>query len=115
MSTSHAVSRKFTATLAIIFFLPPLILFIIWSSIGLQYGAMSEAQKARTFLDYFPGWLQNFTGIHIFALACCVAAILLARRSFKKKLLSIRVLMLLVVICSVFLILFNIFQIIGAY
>lgn len=115
MSTSHSVSKKFTATLAIIFFLPPLILFIIWSSIGVQYGAMSEAHRTRTFLEYFPEWIRNFTGIHVFALACCVVAILLARRSFKKKLLSIRVMMLFVVLCTIFLILFNIFQIIGAY
>lgn len=110
--TTHAhVSRRFTATLAIIFFLPALILFIIWSSIGLRFGEMNERDQIDTFLSYFPSWLQNFTTLHVISIVLCLVAIILAARSFKKHLLSVRVLMLLVVIGSIFLIIFDIFQI----
>ncbi len=113
MSTSRShVSRRFTATLAILFFLIPLVLFIAWSSVSLKYGPMSENDQIQTFLNYFPALMQNFKGIHIFSMICCFIAIILASRSVKKKLLSVRVLMFLVMIGSIFLIIFDIAQLI---
>lgn len=110
MTTNAHTSRRLTATLAIIFFLIALVIFIGWSSVGIKYGAVNERDHIDIFLSYFPGWIQNFTGITIFSLICCVIAMVLAGRSYKKRLLSIRVLMLLVVIGSIFLAIFNIAQ-----
>lgn len=110
MSTNSHVSRRLTAVLAIVFFLPSLILFIMWSSIGLRYSGIGDAEKMDTYMSYFPGWLQSSTAIHIISLVCCVVAITLAARSFKKHLLWVRVLMLMVVVVSLFIILFDIFQ-----
>ena len=110
MTTRSHVSRRLTATLAIIFFLPALVIFILWSTLGLRFGQMPIRDKIDSFLNYFPSWLQNFTTLHVISLVLCVTAIILAARSFKKHLLSVRVLMLMVVICSLFLIIFDIFQ-----
>lgn len=110
MSTKSPISRRVTAILALLFFIPALILFIMWSSIGLRYGVMSMGEKIDTYLGFFPGWLQNMTLLHVISLACCVIAISLAARSFKKHLLWVRVLMLMLVIVSIFIILFDIFQ-----
>lgn len=110
MTTHARPSRRFTATLAILIFLFPLVLFIGWSGIGVNHGALNEREQIDIFLSYFPSWLQNFTGITVFSLACCIIAMVLAGRSYKKRLLSVRVLMLLVVIGSIFLIIFNLAQ-----
>lgn len=110
MSTNSHVSRRFTAVLSIVFFLPALVLFIMWSTIGLRFSGIGEAEKMDTYMAYFPGWLQNINLIHAISLICCLLAIILAARSFKKRLLSVRVLMLMVVIASLFIILFDIYQ-----
>ncbi|MEO5648429.1 MAG: hypothetical protein ABIR03_00745 [Ginsengibacter sp.] len=110
MSSNSRVSRRVTAVLAIVFFLPSFILFIMWSSIGLRYGNIGELEKMDIYLSYFPGWLQNSTVIHVISLVCCVVAITLAARSFKKHLLWVRVMMLMVVVVALFIILFDIFQ-----
>lgn len=110
MSTKSHVSKKATATLAIIFLLPPLILFIIWSSIGLQYSGMDAGDQMDIYLSYFPGWLNNINTIHAISIVCSLIAITLAARSFKQHLLSVRVLMLLTVLAAIFIILFDIYQ-----
>lgn len=110
MTTQSHVPRKTTATLAVIALLIPLILFIVWSFITVKYGGMSKRDQVDTFLSYFPESLRNFTGVTILSLVCCVLAIILAARSFKKRLLSVRVIMTLVVLAAIFLLLFNISQ-----
>lgn len=112
MTKQAKVSRRFTATLAIIFFIPPLLLFIGYSGIGVTSGYMDRANKIEAFLSHFPGWMQNYTAINIFSIVFCVIAIALAARSYKKKLLSVRVIMLMVVLISIFIILFDISQLI---
>jgi len=112
MSTSSLVSRKVTAALAIIFLLPALVLFIMWSSIGLRVTGISEDEKMGIYMGYFPTWLQNITAIHIISIVCCVIAIMLATRSFSKHLLSVRVLMLMTVVVALFILLFDIYQIV---
>lgn len=112
MSTKSHVSRKVTATLAIIFLLPALIMFIMWSAIGLRYSGIDNGEQMDTYLDYFPAWLQDVNTIHVISIVCCIIAIVLAARSFKKHLLSVRVLMLLTVLASIFIILFDIYQIV---
>jgi hypothetical protein len=110
MSTRSHVSRKITAALAILFLIPPLVLFILWSSIGLRYSGMGGNEQMDTYMSYFPGWLKDIGTIHVISIVCCVIAIILAARSFKKHLLSVRVLMLLTVLASIFIILFDIYQ-----
>jgi len=110
MTTTHIVSRRITATLAIVFLLPPLYFFIKWSSIGLRITGISEQEKMSTYRGYFPPWLQDITTIHLIAMVCCIISIILASRSFSKNLLSVRVLMLVTVVAACFILLFNIYQ-----
>jgi len=112
MTTASHVSSKWTAAFAIVFLLPALLLFILWSSIGLRLSGMSEVDKRDTYISYFPGWLPNINAIHLISIACCLIAIAFAARSFKKHLLWIRVMMLMTCLAAIFIILFDIFQII---
>jgi len=112
MSTKSHVPGKITAAIAILFLLPPLVFFMMWSSIGLRYSDMSNSDKFDTFLGYFPGFLKSMTTIHIISFTCCIIAIILASRSFKKHLISLRVLMLITVLLAIFFILFNFTQMI---
>ena len=112
MTKTFLVSRKITAALAIVFLLPALIFFIMWSSIGIQATGINEQEKMSTYIGYFPTWLQNITTIHIISIGCCVMAIILASRSFSKDWLSVRVLMLLTVVAAVFILLFDVYQIV---
>lgn len=110
MSTQSHIRRKTTAALALLFLLLPLIFFIMWSSIGLRYSGISATDQMEIYLSDFPSWLRNIDTIHTISIVCCIIAIVLAARSFKKHLLSIRVLMLLTVIVAIFIILFDIYQ-----
>ncbi|MEP7080807.1 MAG: hypothetical protein ABI784_08760 [Ginsengibacter sp.] len=103
------MSRRITAGLAILFLLPSLVLFIMWSTIGLSATNISAEDKIDRFMAHLPSW-TTFTGVAIFSIICCVVSISLAARSFKKHLLWIRVMMLMVVIVDLFIILFNIYQ-----
>ena len=111
MSTHSHVSSKWTAVLAILFLLPSLIFFVMWSSVGLQSG-ISEGEEIDTYMSYFPGWVRNINMIHAVSIACCIIAITLAARSFRKRLLSVRVLMLVTVLVSIFILLFDLIQMI---
>ncbi|MEO8416119.1 MAG: hypothetical protein ABI472_20830 [Ginsengibacter sp.] len=112
MTTSSHVSRKVTAALALIILMLPLIFFIMWSSIGVKVTGISAAEELSIYLGYFPVWLQNISLIHAISIACCTLTIILATRSFSKHLLSIRVLMLVASVVAVFILLFNIYQIV---
>ena len=112
MSTKSHVPGKITAALSIVFLLPPLILFMMWASIGLRYSDMDTGDKTDTFLGYFGGLFKTLHVINLVSIICCLVAIILASRSFKKHLLSIRVLMLITVLLAIFIILFDIFQLI---
>jgi hypothetical protein len=112
MSTKSHLPGKVTAVLSVVFLLPPLILFIMWSSIGLRNSDMSNSDKIDAFLSYFSGLFKSIHVINLISIVLCLVAIVLASRSFKKHLLSIRVLMLLTVFLAIFLILFNITQLI---
>lgn len=110
MSAKTHLSRKITAAMAIIFLLPPLIFFAMWSSIGLRYSGLSNEDQMDVYTGYFPRWLRDINAIHTISIVCCLLAIILAARSFKKHLLSVRVLMLIVVLASIFILLFDISQ-----
>lgn len=110
MTKTNRVSRTTTAVLAIIFLIPALVLFIMWSSIGLKVTGISQQEKLTTYLGYFPSWLQSISTIYTISIACCVIAIIFATRSFSKHLLSVRVMMLLTVLVAIFILLFDIYQ-----
>lgn len=112
MSTKSHVSRKITAALAVIFLLPPLVLFIMWSSIGIRYSGLNGGDQMDVYLGYFPDWLKNINAIHIISIVCCLIAIILAARSFKKHLVWVRVLMLITVLAAIFILFFDISQMI---
>jgi preprotein translocase subunit SecG len=112
MSTNSHVKKKVTAVLSIVFLLPALILFIMWTSIGIRFSDMNEVDKQDTFLGYFSGFFKDIHIIHIVSIIFCLAAIILASRSFQKRLLSLRFLMLMTVLISIFIILFDISQLV---
>lgn len=108
MSTNSHLHAKTYAALAILFILPPIVFFAIRSSVGIRYNDLSESAKRDTFLAHFPSFMQNITAIHVIALVCCIVSMVLASRSFKKKVVSIRILMMITVLVAIFLILFNV-------
>ncbi|HEY5367826.1 MAG TPA: hypothetical protein VIJ75_02450 [Hanamia sp.] len=110
MSTNSHIQKKTTALLAVLFLLPALIFLIMWSSIGLRYSDINAVDQMDFYLADFPTWLRNINTIHAISIVCCITAIILAARSFKKHLLSIRVLMLFTVLVAIFIILFDIYQ-----
>lgn len=112
MSTKSKVSKKSSAGLAVLFFLPAFILFMMWVTIGWRDSYVSDGEKKNTFLNSFPDWMQNFSAIHVLSIIFCIVAINFAAGSFKKNLLWIRILMMVVVMFSIFIILFDIAQLI---
>ncbi|HSN07816.1 MAG TPA: hypothetical protein VLS85_02205 [Hanamia sp.] len=112
MSTNSHVKKKVTAALSIVFLLPALILFIMWTSIGIRFADMNEVDKQDTFLGYFSGFFKDIHTIDIVSIIFCLIAIILASRSFQKRLLSLRFLMLITVLISIFIILFDISQLV---
>ncbi|MGN6248743.1 MAG: hypothetical protein ACTHNG_10315 [Ginsengibacter sp.] len=112
MSTNTHVKKKVTAALSILFLLPPLILFIIWTSISIRFSDMADVDKQETFLGYFSGLFKDIRVVNIISIFFCLIAIVLASRSFQKKLLTMRFLMLLAVLLSIFIILFDISQLV---
>ncbi len=113
MSTSSHVKKKVTAGLSIVFLLPALVLFIIWTSVSIRFSDMNEIDKQETFLGYFSGLFKDIHVVNIISMIFCFIAIVLASRSFQKKLLSLRFLMLMTVLISIFIILFDISQLVG--
>lgn len=112
MSTNSHVKKKVTAFLAMLFLLPSLIVFIMWSSIGMRFPEMNQFEKEETFLGYFSGLFKSIHVVDIISIIFCLVSIILASRSFQKKLLWLRVLMLITVLISIFIILFDISQLV---
>ncbi len=112
MSTNTHVKKKVTAGLSMFFLLPALILFIMWKSIGIRFTDMNQVDQQETFLGYFSGFFRNIHVVNIISIIFCLIAIILASRSFQKRLLSLRFLMLITVLISIFIILFDISQLV---
>lgn len=112
MSTKSKVSKKSAAGLAVIFLLPALILFLMWATLGIRYGFLSDVEKHDSFLSSFPEWMQNFAAIHILSMIFCIIAINFASGSFRTRILWERILMMIVVMLAIFIILFDIAQLI---
>ncbi len=112
MSTTSHVPSKVNAVIAIVFLLPALIFFIMWLSIGISDNTLNVNEQIYAYLQKFPGFMRNLTTINIISILCCILSIAFAARSFRKHLLSVRVLMMLTVIVALIIILFDIYQII---
>lgn len=112
MSTSSHVKKKVTGALSVLFLLPPLIMFIMWTSIGIRFSGMSDVDKQDTFLGYFSGLFKNLHVVNIVSIVFCLVAIVLASRSFQKRLLSLRLIMLITVLVAIFIIIFDISQLV---
>ncbi|MEP6584216.1 MAG: hypothetical protein ABJA90_08110 [Ginsengibacter sp.] len=110
MATTSHVPSKVTALIAVAFLLPALIFFLMWLSIGFQ-SDMNANEKIDIYLHKYPAFMRNISAIGFTSIVCCVLSMIFAARSFKKHLLSVRVLMMLTVIADLVLILFNINQI----
>lgn len=112
MSTKSKVSKKSSALLAVLFILPAFILFLMWATLGWRFGYLSDAEKQDSFLSSFPEWMQHFAAIHILSMIFCIVAINFASGSFKTKQVWERVIMMIIVMFAIFIILFDIAQLI---
>lgn len=112
MSTKAHVSKVFTGILSGVILLPAIVIFFIYQSVGWRYGEMSDTDKVDTFTGYFPGFLKNINVIYGISILCCVVAIIIASRSFKKRSLSLRLVTLFVVLVAIFILFFDFSQMI---
>ncbi len=110
MSSTHKVPKKITAILAIVFLLPPLYIFILWINVYKQ--DLSAAQLISEFTYHFPSFMQSYKMIIYFSMACCLIAMILAAKSFKQRLLSLRIAMWLTVMIASLIFFVDIFQLI---
>ena len=110
MSTNSHVKKKVTAAISIIFLLPPLIFWMMWISVGLRFPGISEVDRQESFLSYFSGLFKNIHVVNIISIVFCIISIILASRSFQKRLLPLRILMLITVLIAIFIMLFDISQ-----
>jgi hypothetical protein len=110
MTTRSHSSKRTTAIIALLFLLPALILFILWLSVGVRLGDVGRTEKIQTYLDYFPAAIQNIATLNIISIIFSLVAVIFSAKSFKKQLLSLRVLVLLTCFTAIFIMLFNIFQ-----
>ncbi|MEP7252411.1 MAG: hypothetical protein ABI683_08525 [Ginsengibacter sp.] len=106
--TKHTPSTL-SAVIAIVFLIPSLVLYLLWKGLG---NDLNPAEKMAAYLAKFPTFMQHLAVINILSIACCVLAITFAARSFRKRLLSIRLLMMLTVIAAVLIILFDVYQLV---
>jgi len=110
MSTNSHVKKKVTAVISILFLLPPIVMFMMWTSVGLGSPDMSDVDKQETFLGYFSGLFENIHVVNIVSIILCLVSVIFASRSFQKKLLPLRIIMLITVLVAIFIILFDISQ-----
>ena len=112
MSTNTHVHKVYTAILSVIIVLPPIIFYFMYTSIGWRYSDISQVDKVDTFTGYFPGFLRNINVIHAISIVCCLVAIILAARSFRKRSLSLRITTLIVVLVAIMILFFDFSQMI---
>lgn len=110
MSTSGYLSKKTITILAIIFFLIQVYFFLLWIQLGWRDPEMDYDEKVGHYLSYFPNFLHSVSRIHYISIVCCVMAIYLSTYAFKQHFLYIKIFMLLIVLLSFFILIFNIYQ-----
>jgi len=70
MTSTHTLPKKITAVFALIFLVPPVYIFAIWSKVFSQ--DITQAQKISSFSDHFPAFLRDYKIILYFSIACCI-------------------------------------------
>jgi hypothetical protein len=108
MSSTHKLPKKITAIAAIVFLLPALYIFGVW--IRAFGDDATTAQKIERFTAHFPGFIPGYKWIIYISLACCLASMVLAAKSFKQRLLSLRIAMWLTVMAAALIFFVDIFQ-----
>jgi hypothetical protein len=108
MTKTHKAPKKVTAVLAIVFLLPALYIFTVW--INVFNNDITPAQKIVEFTEHFPSFIGNYNFIIYFSMACCLAAMTLAAKSFKQPLLYLRIAMWLTVMLASLIFVVDIFQ-----
>ncbi len=108
MTSTHKIPKKITAILAIVFLLPALYIFGIWIKVFNR--DITQAQKISEFTEHFPSFLSEYKMILYISIACCLIAMVLAAKSFKQRLLSLRIAMWLTVMLASLIFFLNIFQ-----
>ena len=111
MTKRSHVTQKKNAVLAALLLLPALLLTLLWFSVALRYGDLTRSAKIDYFLEYFGGGIENAKIIFFVSMAFCVAALTFASRGFKKNLLSFRIAVLIISLLSIFILLFDIYQV----
>jgi hypothetical protein len=110
MSTNNHLKKKVTAVISILFLLPALVMFMIWTSIGIRVPDVSDVDRQETFLNYFSGLFNNIHVVNIVSIILCLISIIFASGSFRKRLLPLRIIMLITVLVAIFIILFDVSQ-----
>jgi len=108
MTSTHKAPKKITAILAIIFLLPVAYIFLIWVNVFTQ--DITPTKKIGEFTQQFPAFLNDYKVIICISAACCLIAMILAAKSFKQPLLSLRIAMWLTVMIASLIFLIDIFQ-----
>ena len=106
--TKHTPSIL-SAIIAIIFLIPGIVLYLLWAGLG---NDLNPAERLAAYLAKFPAFMQNLAVINVISIVCCILAIAFASRSFRKRLLSLRLVMMLTVIAAVLIILFDVYQLV---
>jgi hypothetical protein len=108
MTTTHNVPKKITAVFAIIFLLPAVYIFLIWMNAFNQ--DVSQDQKISSFTNHFFGLFHDYKAILLISVTCSLIAMVLAAKSFKQRLLSLRIAMWLTVIIAALIFFLHVFQ-----
>ena len=108
MSSTHKTPKTITAIIAILFLIPALYIFILWINVFSK--DITPAQKISEFTDHFPSPVSDYKVIMYISIACCITAMVLAAKSFKQRLLSLRIAMWLTVMVASLIFFLNIFQ-----
>jgi hypothetical protein len=108
MTSTHKVPKKISAVFAIIFLLPAVYIFAIWTNTFSQ--DVSQSQKITLFTDHFPHFLNDYKTILWISIVSSLAAMVLAAKSFKQPIIALRIAMWLTVIIAALIFFLDIFQ-----
>jgi hypothetical protein len=88
--------------------LPAVYIFGLWINVFTM--DITPAQKVVEFTEQFPLPVNDYKIIIYISLACCLAAMVLAAKSFKQRLLSLRIAMWLTVMIASLIFFVHLFQ-----
>ena len=112
MSSTHKAPKKITAIFAILFLLPAIYIFGLWINVFKQ--DITPAQKISEFTDHFPSAIGDYKAIMYISISCCLIAMVLAAKSFKQHLLSLRIAMWLTVMIAALIFFLDIVQLLSS-